>query len=633
MALRGAVIVLVLYGGLLWLTQWGFQSLPKGYVPSQDMGYLLMSVQLPDAASVERTKRVVKQIEKIVIAEPSVASRLSLAGMSFTLGVISPNAGQFFIILKNFDDRRNPHEYYTAIQKRLEKRIAAEVPDARILMFGPPPLHGLGNASGFKIMVEDRGDLGLEKLQDYTDALVAAARKSPVLTRVFTSFTVKYPQMDVKVNKDQVHTMRLNLSDIYATLQTYLGSRYVNDFNLFGRTWQVIVQADARFRNTVEDVRRLKVRNAAGRMAPLGSVADIKVTNGPLVVPRYNLYPAASVQGGWPAGTSSGQAITAFQALARQVLPKQMAVEWTEITYLQTRARDTGMLIFGLAVVLVFLVLAAQYESWSLPLAIILVVPMCILCAITGVWLTRFWGPASDINIFTQIGFVVLVGLASKNAVLIVEFAKHKLDSGLTVREAALEACRLRLRPILMTSFAFILGVTPLVVAEGAGMEMRRALGIAVFSGMLGVTLFGIFLTPVFFVVIEWVGNSRVFASQTAHRVGAVLLGVFALGYVRVLVRRPWQRKKLAAKPADALERELADVDRIFVEHVHPEPPVVNGEGHPGGEKMVVVDHQRGKTDITVIQPTVVAEPENGNGASEILTEKNGSSPRPPKDK
>jgi multidrug efflux pump len=619
MFLRGSAIVLLLYGGLLFLTQWGMSRLPTGYLPEQDKGYLLISVQLPDASAVERSRQVVESIDKIVHDEPGVASTLTLAGQSFTLGVISPNAGQFFIILKDFDERRDPKDYYTAIQQRLERRIAAEVPDAQVKMFGPPPLQGLGNASGFRIMVEDRGDLGLTKLQNETNALLDKARLvksdatgNPMFSFVFTSFTVKYPQVFIDINRDQVQAMGLSLSDVQNALQTYLGSFYVNDFNLFGRTWQVVVQAEAKFRNNLEAVRRLKIRNAVGNMAPLGTVADIRLINGPLVVPRYNLYPSAAVQGGWTPGVSSGDAIAAFQALANRELPAGMTTEWTEISYLQLLAENTGMIIFTLAVLLVFLVLAAQYESWSLPLAIILVVPMCILSAIAGVFLKH-----SEINIFTQIGFVVLVGLASKNAVLIVEFAKHKLESGLSIREAALAACRLRLRPILMTSFAFILGVVPLVTATGAGKEMRQALGVAVFSGMLGVTLFGIFLTPVFFFVIEWLASSRLFASTAVRRIGSVLLGVFTLGYVWSGVRWAWRRRTGAALAADTLEQELADVDRFLTEREERKHPAGTGSKQPSSEKMVVVDHQRGKTDMIVVQQTVIAAPVDGHAASE----------------
>ena len=502
-------------------------------------------------------------------------------------------------------------------------------------MFGPPPLQGLGNSSGFRIMVEDRGDLGLERLQTETDALLEVARKSPMISRVFTSFTVKYPQVFVNINRDQVHTMGLNLADVENALQIYLGSIYVNDFNLFGRTWQVVVQSEARFRDNLEAIRRLKVRNAVGNMAPLGTVADVRLQNGPLVVPRYNLYPSASVMGAWPPTFSSGDVIDAFQALAREKLPAGMTTEWTEISYLQQIAENTGMRIFGYAVLLVFLVLAAQYESWSLPLAIILVVPMCILSATAGVWISRLYfatipGQPTEVNIFTQIGFVVLVGLASKNAVLIVEFAKHKLESGMTIRQATLEACRLRLRPILMTSFAFILGVVPLVIATGAGMEMRRALGIAVFSGMLGVTMFGIFLTPVFFSVIEWLSKTWMFASPAVQKVGNLLMDILTLGFLRDFVMRPLRRPiKTAPVPAVSLDGDVVEIDEFVVERSPRKEPV--GELTPGAppanEKMVVVDHQRGKTDIIVVQQIVIAPPPMAasSTSSSLATNQNGS--------
>jgi multidrug efflux pump len=372
-------------------------------------------------------------------------------------------------------------------------------------VLGPPAVSGLGTSSGFKFIVEDRGDLGLEALQGQTDNLIAKARQMPPIANAFTIYRANSPQLFVDVSRDQCARLGVPLADVFATLQVYLGSQYVNDFNKFGRTWQVNVQAEGEFRNNVEDVKRLKVRNGQGRMVPLGTVASVEEKNGPLLLTRYNMYPAAAVIGGAAPGVSTGDTIDLIEKLAARELPQNaMAIEWTEINYIQIISGNTAYLIFLLAVVLVFLVLAAQYESWALPLAVILVVPMCLLGSIAGVWLTN-----SDINIFTQVGFVVLVGLASKNAILIVEFAKHKHEHGAPVTEAALEASRLRLRPILMTSFAFILGVLPLLTAAGAGAEMRRTLGTAVFSGMLGVTLFGIFLTPVFYYVIQWVSDRR----------------------------------------------------------------------------------------------------------------------------
>ncbi|MCE9553954.1 MAG: efflux RND transporter permease subunit [Planctomycetes bacterium] len=552
--IRGSAVVLVLYGGLLVLTWWSFGQLPTGYIPAQDKGYFAISLQLPDAAGVERTAAVVKRIEKILQEDPAIKAVetsaeslagdshepsdkaghvITLAGQSFTLQLYSPNTGQFFVILKDFDERRDKSLYYTAVMDRVKKRIAAEVTDAQVFIFGPPPLQGLGNTGGFRFLLEDRSDQGLAALQAQAQEFQKLAMSPPTsayVTNVQTVFTVRYPQLLADINRDQCHNMQLNLGDVYSTMQSYLGSLYVNDFNLNGRTWQVVMQADSRFRNEVQDIPKLKIRNQSGGMVPLGAVANIPLKTGPLVVPRYNLYPSASFTGAWPASGSSGEAIDAINKLARD---KGLIIEWTEISYLQLLAENTGMVIFGLAVLLVFLVLAAQYESWSLPLAIILVVPMCLLSAVTGVWIA-----GSDINVFTQIGFVVLVGLASKNAVLIVEFAKHKhQEAGLSITKAALVACRLRLRPILMTSFAFILGVVPLMISTGAGMEMRRSLGTAVFSGMLGVTFFGIFLTPVFFYVIEWLAESSFFQSPGMRHVNAIFLNIFELGGLRKVVR------------------------------------------------------------------------------------------------
>jgi multidrug efflux pump len=391
-----------------------------------------------------------------------------------------------------------------AILATLRKRFAAEIPGAQVNVFTPPAVSGLGRAGGFKMMVEDRGDNGLAMLQAQTDNLIARAKEQPDIETPFTVFNANSPQLFIDVDRSACMSQGIALGDVFGTLQGYLGSRYVNDFNRFGRTWQVIVQADAQFRDQIEDVRKLRVRNSSGGMVPLGAVATVRETSAPLVVTRYNMYPAAAIQGSVAPGVSTGEGIDLMEALARRELPPSMAAEWTEITYIERMSTNTGMVVFGFSVIFVFLVLAALYESWSLPLAVILVVPMCVLSSIAGVWWMKM-----DINVFTQIGFVVLIGLASKNAILIVEFAKLRRDEGVDRREATLQACRLRLRPIMMTSFAFILGVVPLLAAHGAGAEMRRVLGTAVFSGMLGVTFFGIFLTPVFFFVIDLVAHRR----------------------------------------------------------------------------------------------------------------------------
>jgi multidrug efflux pump len=388
----------------------------------------------------------------------------------------------------------------------------------------------VGTAGGFKVMIEDRGDLGLQNLQEVTEALTQAGNQTTGLVGLFGLFRANVPQLYADVDRRQAMSMQVPLSDAFDTLQIYLGSLYVNDFNRFGRTWQVNVQAEDRYRMRIEDVGRLKVRNFQGGMVPLGSLASVREDSGPLILTRYNMYPAAFINGSTAPGVSSGESINLVQQLADKHLPQSMAYEWTEMAFLEQQAGNTAMILFGFSVVMVFLVLAAQYESWSLPLAIILVVPLCLLGAVAGVASARL-----DVNILTQIGFVVLVGLASKNAILIVEFAKLLRHEGLSRREATLQACRLRLRPIIMTSFAFILGVVPLLLAHGAGAEMRRSLGTAVFSGMLGVTLFGIFLTPVFFFVLDGLGESRLFRSRFMQRVGSIGLVVITAGVPRLL--------------------------------------------------------------------------------------------------
>jgi multidrug efflux pump len=563
--LRISPVVLVLYAGLLGLTYWGFKRLPTGFIPTQDKGYLLASVQLPDAAASVRTRDTIARIEKIALETPGVKNVNSVAGNSFMLSAYGSNFGSMFVILDDFADRRSPDLTGDAILGQLRKRFSNEVPEATVNIFPPPAVSGLGRAGGFKIMVEDRGDNGLDRLQQATDRLIREGNQQAGLTGLFTVFNANSPQLFVDVDRRKCLTEGIPLADLFTTLQGYLGSRYVNDFNRFGRTWQVVVQADAPFRDQVEDVRRLKVRNAHGAMVPLGTLADVRLISGPLVLTRYNMYPAAAINGNVAAGFSTGQAIESLEGLAGKTLPTSMAPEWTEITYLERLSESTGMQVLALSIVFVFLVLAALYESWALPPAVILVVPMCVLSSIAGVAMK-----GSDINIFTQIGFVVLVGLASKNAILIVEFARAKHLEGVPIREAALEACRLRLRPILMTSFAFILGVVPLVFATGAGAEMRQALGTAVFAGMIGVTLFGIFLTPVFFVVIERVAQHRWFASGPWAEAGATALGVLRLRPVFAAIRAVpswWERlgtgfrrrgRKGSHQPSPLADRPIA---------------------------------------------------------------------------
>ncbi len=379
-----------------------------------------------------------------------------------------------------------------------------------VTAFGAPPIEGLGTTGGFKLIVEDRGNLGLDQLQHVSDRIVERGNKTPGLQGLFNSSRANAPWLYLEIDRTKCLALGVPLDEVFNTLQVNVGSYYVNNFNEFGRTWQVNVQADPGFRDRVSDIRQLQVRNNQGQMVLLGTILSVRDTTGPVMILRYNMYSAAAITGNTMPGTSSGQAVALMEEIARKEMPRSMVFAWTELTFMQQQAGSTAMYVFALAVVFVFLVLAAQYESWKLPLAVILVVPMCLLCSLAGVAIARM-----DVSIFTQIGLVVLVGLASKNAILIVEFAKQRQEAGVSRREATLEASRLRLRPILMTSFAFILGVVPLVIASGAGAEMRRALGTAVFAGMLGVTLFGIFLTPVFFYVLQWFG--RDIPSDTSH--------------------------------------------------------------------------------------------------------------------
>jgi multidrug efflux pump len=502
--LRVSVVVLVVYGGLLLLTWWGFTQAPAGFIPMQDKGYLLVNVQLPDAASTERTGDVMRRIEAVAAGTPGVKHTVSIAGQSLLLDANAPNFGAMFVMLDDYRQRARGGLSSDTIAARLQAAFQAEVPEAIITIFGAPPVEGLGTAGGFKMMIEDRNDIGSGELQAASERIAEAGGRARALRGLFTSFRANTPWLYLDIDRTQAKTMGISISDVFDTLQVCLGSLYVNDFNRFGRTWQVNVQGDAAYRKQIEDIKQLKVRNRGGAMVPLGTLASVRAVSGPVMIVRYNMYPAAPINGSPAPGVSSGEAIDQMTAIARAELAPGMQAEWTELAMLQLETGNTAILVFVLAVVLVFLVLAAQYESWSLPLAVILVVPMCLLFSVAGVVLTGM-----DINIFTQVGFVVLVGLACKNAILIVEFAKTRRDAGASGREATLAACKLRLRPIMMTSLAFIIGVVPLAISEGAGAEMRRTLGTAVFSGMLGVTLFGIFLTPVFYFVVQWLSRGQ----------------------------------------------------------------------------------------------------------------------------
>ena len=509
-------LVLAVYAGLIALTLVGFSRVPKGFVPTQDKQYLVAFAQLPDGATLDRTEKVIRRMAEIGSQQPGVENAVQFPGLSINGFVNSPNAGIVFFTLKPFDERHGKSEYGLNIAGALNGKFSG-IQDAFVAVFPPPPVNGLGQVGGFKLELEDRAGLGEAALNDATQALIGRAYQTPALAGIFTGFRVNVPQLEVEVDREKVKREGIVLTDLFQTMQTYLGSVYVNDFNKFGRTYQVKVQADAQFRATADDIAQLKVRNAAGAMIPLGSVVQVKQSHGPDQSLRYNGYPAADINGGPAPGYSSGQAQEAIEGLMREVLPNGIGYEWTDLTYQQKLSGNTAVFIFPLCVLLVLLVLAAQYESWTLPLAVILIVPMSLLCAIGGVWLTK-----GDNNIFTQIGFLVLIGLACKNAILIVEFARELHLQGRSVVQSALEATRIRLRPILMTSFAFIMGVLPLVFSSGAGAEMRHAMGVAVFSGMLGVTFFGLVLTPVFYVVLQGLVERRTrlarqFALQPAH--------------------------------------------------------------------------------------------------------------------
>ena len=497
--LRGSSIAMLIYGGLLVLGYLGFASTPTGFVPQQDKQYLVAFAQLPDAATLDRTEAVIKRMSEIAGKHPGVENTVSFPGLSINGFTNSPNSGIVFTPLKPFDERTDPSMGANAIAAELNAQFA-EIQDAYIAIFPPPPVQGLGTIGGFRLQIQDRGNLGYDELYLQTQNILNKARQLPELNpmSLFTSYQVNVPQVDAAIDREKAKTHGVAISDIFDTLQVYLGSLYANDFNRFGRTYQVNVQADQQFRLEPEQIGQLKVRNNRGEMVPLSTFVKVDDSAGPDRVMHYNGFLTAEINGAAAPGYSSGQAEAAIAKLLEEELPIGMTFEWTDLTYQQILAGNTAIFIFPLCVLLAFLVLAAQYESWSLPLAVILIVPTVLLAAITGVILSGI-----DNNIFTQIGLIVLVGLACKNAILLVEFAKDKQEEGMDRVAAVLEACRLRLRPILMTSIAFIMGVVPLVLSTGAGAEMRHAMGVAVFSGMIGVTFFGLLLTPVFFVLIR----------------------------------------------------------------------------------------------------------------------------------
>ncbi|MBB3398011.1 MULTISPECIES: efflux RND transporter permease subunit [unclassified Rhizobium] len=504
-------IVMLVYLALAGATYGLFNAVPGGFVPAQDKQYLIGFAQLPDAASLDRTEDVIKRMSDIAMAEPGVAHAIAFPGLSINGFTNSSNAGIVFVTLKDFEERKSPALSGGAIAMSLNQKFGA-IQDAFIAMFPPPPVNGLGTTGGFKMQLEDRAGLGYQVLDEANKAMIAKAYQTPELTGIFSAYQINVPQLYADLDREKAEQLGVSVTDVFETLQIYLGSLYVNDFNAFGRTYSVRVQADAKFRAQPEDIGKLKVRSASGQMIPLSALLKVNATTGPERTNRYNGFLSADINGGPAPGFSSGQAQAAIEKIADETLPKGISFEWTDLTYQQILAGNSGVIVFPLALLLVFLVLAAQYESLALPIAIIMIVPMGVLAALTGVFMT-----GGDNNIFTQIGLVVLVGLSAKNAILIVEFARELEFEGRTPVQAAIEASRLRLRPILMTSMAFIMGVVPLVVSTGAGAEMRAAMGVAVFSGMIGVTFFGIFMTPVFYVLVRRLSGNRPLIQHKEH--------------------------------------------------------------------------------------------------------------------
>ncbi|MCA9039257.1 MAG: efflux RND transporter permease subunit [Planctomycetaceae bacterium] len=500
LVVRGSLIALFVYVGLLYLTYLGYQNVPQGFIPAQDKGYLMINAQLPDAASKERTNEVIDEINQIVLKTPGVANTISITGYSLVASSNLSNAGTVIAVLEPFEKRKEDRNLYSMLILRDLMGKFRSIQSAQVIGFGPPPVDGLGSTGGFKLQVQDASSRGGEKLQGAVEQLGQAAQSQPGISNAFTTASVNQPQLYLHIDREKAKTLGVSLSDLFETLQINLGSAYINDFTRFGRNWQVIAQAESKNRLRKEDIGRLKVRNAAGDMVPIATLVSIEEVTGPSKVSHFNLYRSAELNGNPATGFSSGDAISLMDQLFQKTFPNgEMGYEWTELSLQEIIAAEDPIskLVFPMAVIFVFLVLSAQYESWSLPLAVILIVPMCLLCSIAGVWFVKM-----DSNVFTQIGQVLLVGLSAKNAILIVEFARQRQDEGMSRVDAVIEACRLRLRPILMTAFSSVLGFMPLVLASGAGAEMRFALGIGVVAGMLGVTIFGLFLTPVFYSTI-----------------------------------------------------------------------------------------------------------------------------------
>jgi hydrophobe/amphiphile efflux-1 (HAE1) family protein len=509
--IRMTGLVLVVYVGLVGLTGVQFARTPTGFIPEQDQGYLITVVQLPPGATLDRTEAVVEKAIDIILGTPGIEHVSPFAGLDATTFTVASNAGTIFSALPSLFNHDIDGVTANTVLADLRKRLSV-IQDAYVLTIPPPPVQGIGSAGGFKMMLQDRADLGSDALARAAQALVAAANKDPAIASAFTLFSTRSPSVYTDIDRVKAEKVGLTPTDVFTTLQVYLGSQYVNDFNYLGRTFQVIAQADGSFRQNPGDISRLKARNASGDMVPIGTVARLRAETAPYRVPRYNLFPAAEVQGVAAPGVATGTALKRMEELAHEILPRGIGFEWTELAFQQQQQGTPTLLVFGAAALFVFLVLAAQYESWKLPLAVVLIVPMCLLASVSGLSIRGL-----PIDVLAQIGFVVLVGLAAKNAILIVEFARQAEDQGETAAEAAVRAARTRLRPILMTSFAFILGVAPLVVATGAGAEMRQSLGTAVFFGMLGVTVFGLLFTPTFYTVVRRIGRGTRLSAQPAY--------------------------------------------------------------------------------------------------------------------
>jgi HAE1 family hydrophobic/amphiphilic exporter-1 len=495
--IRIPAIMLAVYAGLIGLTVVQFQAAPTGFIPNQDLGYLINIIQLPPGASLARTDEVARRVTKIVLDTPGIAHAIPIVGLDGATFTTAPNSAVVFTPLNSFKERAKKGQSAQSVSSALNQKYAA-IQDAFVLSISPPPVRGIGTTGGFKMQVQDTTGGDLSQLANVAQTMADAANRTPGLAGVFTTFNTRTPKVYADIDRVRAEMLGVTSSDVFQTLEVYLGSQYVNDFNFLGRTYRVTAQADGQFRQDLHAISELKTRNAEGQMVPLGSVASFRDITGPYRVEHFNLYPAAAVQGGTKPGYSTGYGLEAMEKLAKENLPEGYAYQWTELAYQEKQAGDTALLVFGASVIFVFLLLAAQYESWGLPLAVILIVPMCLLAAVSGLMLRGM-----DVNILGQIGFVVLIGLAAKNAILIVEFARQNEEQGEDRFQAATEAARVRLRPILMTALAFIFGVVPLVIATGAGSEMRQSLGTAVFFGMIGVTAFGLIFTPIFYVVVR----------------------------------------------------------------------------------------------------------------------------------